>query len=162
MGLAQIRSNAFFIDIGGDDTYELGAKTPGLGEATWRADYLTPSRYYTYNSYVTSFGGFIDIGGNDEYVSFTDSTRTPHAVARNNARLQQPAPNDSTYGANNFGVGIVSQLGCLDRIQIAIGTIDRRHNNVYTHIEHCLPFFRAISRVAYVPYFDVAHIQNHT
>ena len=67
MGLAQIRSTAFLIDIGGDDEYMLGEGTPGLGEATYREDYRTPSQLTPYYYYAKSFGGFIDIGGNDIY-----------------------------------------------------------------------------------------------
>ncbi len=116
MGLAQIRSCAFLIDIGGDDEYRLGEGTPGLGEATFRADYDRPSQLTPYYFYAKSFGGFIDIGGDDKYLSFTDSTETPHPTVHKNTLWLQPARSDSTFGANNFGVGIDSETGTIPEL----------------------------------------------
>ena len=106
MGLAQIRSTAFLIDIGGNDRYYLGQGTPGLGEATWREGYGKPGKLTTYYSYANSFGGFIDIGGADRYFSFTDSTETAHPRAVDNTMWLMPARTDSLFGQNNYGVGI--------------------------------------------------------
>jgi hypothetical protein len=111
MGLAQIRSNAFLVDIGGDDVYYLGKGTPGLGEATFRADYLKPSRLTPYYTYAKSFGGFIDIGGVDQYYEFDDDSDIEHPVAANNKLWLQPSRSDSTFGADNFGVGIDCDRG---------------------------------------------------
>ena len=94
MGLAQIRSNAFLIDIGGDDKYYLGENTPGLGEATFREDF------------AKSFGGFIDIGGTDTYITFNKDKEYEHPKAKNNTIWFTPAKEDSTFGADNYGVGI--------------------------------------------------------
>jgi len=111
MGLAQIRSNAFLIDIGGADAYYLGKGTPGLGEATFREDYLTPSPLTPYYTYARSFGGFIDIGGTDQYFEFDSTGEWPHPQAVNNALWLKPARTDSTFGADNYGVGIDTDSG---------------------------------------------------
>lgn len=111
MGLAQIRSFAFLIDIGGNDKYMLKSGTAGLGEATYREDYRYPRDLAPYYYYNKSFGGFIDIGGKDEYLSFDEISKSPHPRARNNSLWSAPAPKDSTYGANNYGVGIDLEEG---------------------------------------------------
>lgn len=113
MGLAQIRSCAFLIDIGGDDSYMLGDGTPGLGEATWRKDYDMPSNLTPYYSYAKSFGGFIDIGGNDTYKAFNEKGESAHPRAKNNSLWFAPSKPDSTFGANNFGVGIDVETGTI-------------------------------------------------
>ncbi len=111
MGLAQIRSCAFLVDIGGDDAYYLGKGTPGLGEATFRQDYLNPSKLTPYYTYAKSFGGFIDIGGLDKYFEFDSTGEWVHPTATENATWLQPARTDSTFGADNFGVGIDVESG---------------------------------------------------
>ena len=113
MGLAQIRSNAFLIDIGGDDSYYLGENTAGLGEATFRSNFKKPSNLTPYFSYAKSFGGFIDIGGNDNYYSFKDKKESAHPIAKNNFMWLKPERTDTTFGANNFGVGIDIDSGTI-------------------------------------------------
>ncbi len=113
MGLAQIRSNAFLIDIGGDDKYYLGEGTPGLGEATYRKGYDKPGRLTSYYSYAKSFGGFIDISGNDEYFSFKDNQRSKHPRAKNDSMWFKPAKTDSLFGFDNYGVGIDIKEGTI-------------------------------------------------
>jgi len=116
MGLAQIRSNAFLIDIGGADKYYLGEGTPGLGEATYRTDYARPSKLTPYFTYAKSFGGFIDIGGVDAYYSFKEGEEKAHPRAKNNSLWLMPARTDSTFGADNFGVGIDIETGTIPEL----------------------------------------------
>ena len=111
MGLAQIRSNAFLIDVGGNDAYYLGQGTPGLGEATFLKGMDKPLQLLTYYYYSKSFGGFIDIGGDDRYVSFNDTTESEHPHAKNNSLWLQPSRADSLFGSDNFGVGIDVEKG---------------------------------------------------
>jgi len=113
MGLAQIRSNAFLIDIGGDDSYYLGENSAGLGEATFRSNFRKPSNLTPYFSYAKSFGGFIDIGGSDNYYSFKGKKESAHPTAKNNFIWLKPERTDSTFGANNFGVGIDTDSGTI-------------------------------------------------
>ncbi|MFQ5499808.1 MAG: hypothetical protein ACE5FH_09060 [Candidatus Zixiibacteriota bacterium] len=116
MGLAQIRSNAFLIDIGGDDSYQLGKGTAGLGEATYRTDYDHPSKLTPYYTYAKSFGGFIDIGGADRYVRFDSTGNTLWTTGGDNSIWLQPARSDSTFGADNFGVGIDVDSGTVPEL----------------------------------------------
>lgn len=116
IGLAQIRSNALFFDIGGNDEYMFAKDAVGLGAATWREDYEKPSKLYGYNSYAQSFGGFIDIGGEDFYYSFEGDKRSQHPLANDNSQWLQPAPNDSAFGFNNFGVGIDIESGTVPEL----------------------------------------------
>jgi len=118
IGLAQIRSNAFLIDIGGNDRYALGEGTPGLGEASYRESYSKPRKLTPYPYYCKSIGAFIDIGGTDEYYSFTDSTETQHIRASDNSIWFAPSKSDSTYGFNNFGIGIDIESGFIPEIEI--------------------------------------------
>lgn len=113
MGLAQIRSNAFLADIGGDDKYYLGEGTPGLGEASYRKGYDKPGRLTPYYSYAKSFGGFIDIGGHDEYYSFEDKEKSQHPRAKDNHIWFKPARTDSLFGFDNYGVGIDIEDGTI-------------------------------------------------
>jgi hypothetical protein len=117
MGLAQIRSNGFLIDIGGDDSYFLGKDTPGLGEATFRDDYLKPSKLTPYYTYCKSLGCLIDIGGADRYISFASGAETAHPRADNNRVWFAPARNDANYGAGNFGIGIDIESGIISEIE---------------------------------------------
>ena len=117
IGLAQIRSFAFLIDIGGDDTYMLGEGTAGLGEASYKEYYKKPSKLTPYYYYGKSFGGFIDIGGDDRYYRFDpksivhtkdlqESHLSPDQKINKLSLWLKPTKSDSAYGANNFGVGI--------------------------------------------------------
>ncbi len=129
MGLAQIRSNAFLIDIGGDDVYYLGKGTPGLGEATYMNGMQKPLELTPYYYYAKSFGGFIDIGGTDSYYEFDDSTASAdstdesgsitypaHSIAHDDSMWFQPARTDSTFGSNNYGVGIDIENGTIPEL----------------------------------------------
>ncbi|MEW5993870.1 MAG: hypothetical protein AB1744_05685 [Candidatus Zixiibacteriota bacterium] len=116
MGLAQIRSNAFLIDIGGDDEYLLGEGTAGLGEATFREGYEKPGKLTSYYYYGKSFGGFIDIAGHDQYLSFKDRDRSPHPTAKDNSMWFQPARSDSLFGYDNYGVGIDTDSGTVPEL----------------------------------------------
>jgi len=118
MGLAQIRSNAFLIDIGGDDKYMLGKDTPGLGEATPRDDYKRPGPLAPFYTYCNSLGCFIDIGGQDKYFTFDIQGQIlGHSRAADNKFWLAPARNDSTYGAGNFGVGRDCDSGTIPEIE---------------------------------------------
>lgn len=111
-GTAQIRSNALFIEIGGDDTYEFVPGGKGFGEATFREDYKTPSRLTPYYSYAKSFGLFFDIGGKDKYIAIdTAGAESPHALAKDNASWLQPSEDDLNFGADNLGLGVDQLLG---------------------------------------------------
>ncbi len=67
-GLAMVRSNAFFIDEGGDDLYVLDHGTRGFGDVDQRPNYDTPPRVYTYPYLLSQVGMFLDLGGRDRYL----------------------------------------------------------------------------------------------
>jgi hypothetical protein len=116
IGLAQIRSNAFLFDIGGNDIYRLGEGTAGLGEATYRKEYAVPFRLAPYRFYSKSIGCFIDIGGNDRYLSFNDTEDNKHPAASDNKFWFAPDKNDSTFGADNYGIGLDTESGIIPEI----------------------------------------------
>ncbi|MFT7486460.1 MAG: hypothetical protein ACI9F9_002315 [Candidatus Paceibacteria bacterium] len=66
-GLAQVRSNAFFIDEGGDDVYLLSEGTPGFGDVDTRETYTVPGRTADFPFRLTQVGVFLDLAGNDQY-----------------------------------------------------------------------------------------------
>ena len=117
IGCAEIRSNAFLIDIGGDDVYRLKSGALGLGAVDYHEYYLKPAKTVTYYSDSKSLGCFIDIGGADRYLTFTDSTESSHAEARDGRFWYNPARSDSTFGADNYGVGIDVDEGIIGEIE---------------------------------------------
>ncbi len=67
-GLAEVRSNALFLDEGGDDTYILGAGQRGLGDVDDRPGYTAIGRTATYPFHLTQVAIFLDLGGKDRYL----------------------------------------------------------------------------------------------
>ena len=67
-GLAMVRSNAFFIDEGGDDLYVLDRGQKGFGDVDQRENYDSPPRVYTYPYLLDQVGIFLDLGGADRYI----------------------------------------------------------------------------------------------
>jgi len=118
IGCAEVRSNAFLIDIGGNDKYNLREAALGLGAVDFRDIYTKPSKLHTYFYEAKSFGGFIDIGGSDDYLSFSDSATVIHKTAQNNTVWFTPLHADSTYGFDNYGVGIDTDEGIIPEIEI--------------------------------------------
>lgn len=117
IGCAEVRSNAFLIDIGGNDLYRVKKGALSLGAVDFRPYYDKPAKLHTYFTDAKSFGGFIDIGGHDAYISYTDSTEVEHPIAGNNKCWFKPEKADSAYGSNNFGVGIDIEEGVISEIE---------------------------------------------
>ena len=67
-GLAEVRSNAFFIDEGGDDIYVLDERTPGFGDVDDRESYTVPGPTHSFTFRIAQVGMFLDLGGNDRYL----------------------------------------------------------------------------------------------
>ncbi|MCX6647083.1 MAG: hypothetical protein NTY09_12125, partial [bacterium] len=122
-----IRSNAFFFELGGNDHYVVGSPQQMLGACDF-SDYSTPSAINPFAQYCNSFSLFMDTGGDDIYESWTreevPSTETadqstgtipqppqfidhyvPSEIYGNNMRWEFPIPGTETYGYNNFGIG---------------------------------------------------------
>jgi len=98
IGCAEVRSNAFFIDEGGDDTYQLGAGGLGLGGVDVRPEYTTMPRTTAYPFALAQVAVFLDLGGRDRYLRAPASPGAepqPDPQARDgaawNVRVADPA-----------------------------------------------------------------------
>lgn len=112
---AEIRSNAFFFDLGGgDDEYVAGAGSVSLGAVDFR-DYDTPHPLSPFYEYSNSIGLFIDDGGEDAYSEWTRpkeegefvegaDTMDPSERWVNNQWLEWFTEEDEHYGYNNYGI----------------------------------------------------------
>jgi len=115
MGCAEVRSNAFFLDEGGDDTYRLAPGGKGWGDVDERADYTTMPRTTVYPFALAQVAVFLDLGGTDRYLrAGAEPGSEPQADAqardgaRWNLRTRDPAalhgPNVSFAGDRDGGV----------------------------------------------------------
>jgi hypothetical protein len=112
IGVAEVRSNAFFLDEGGDDTYVLDAGALGFGDVDERDEYTTPKRTAAFGYHLAQVGVFLDLGGKDRYLRRPGDglEHQPDPDARDGAtwhvRRRDPAahhgPNVS-YGADVEG-----------------------------------------------------------
>jgi hypothetical protein len=100
-GLAEVRSNAFFIDEGGDDTYVLDAGADGFGDVDERKEYVDPAKTSTASLSLGQVGVFLDLGGKDTYLRGTE----PDAQARDGARWNVRARDVSAPGGFNVSFG---------------------------------------------------------
>ena len=83
MGVAEVRSNAFFIDEGGDDTYVVAPKGKFLGDIDKRKSYDTPGRTSDFPWRLPQAGVFLDLSGNDTYLAVSKGgPPAPHAEAK--------------------------------------------------------------------------------
>lgn len=116
---AEIRSNAIFIELGGDDTYKVNYSTVKLGASDFRKGYRIPNRYspYGYFRYSKSIALFLDLGGQDNYVLKATPEGKPLPF-KNNAIWFQPNPGDTTFGFGNYGVGWDKEAGEIPEINI--------------------------------------------
>ena len=109
MGVAEVRSNAFFFDLGGRDRYRMNAGTLRWGASDFRKDYRTPNPYspYMHHTYSLSLGLFVDAGGEDRYEEVLKNGEIRASQRAGNNRLWlQPDPASSEWGARNYGVGV--------------------------------------------------------
>lgn len=105
-GCAEIRSNAIFLEMGGDDIYGFTPGLLGFGAVDWQEDYGTMHLLSPYKTYAQSVGLFLDLGGTDQYVMEGDGDRSIIAPMSNNANWEIPAKTDPHYGFDNYGIGI--------------------------------------------------------
>jgi hypothetical protein len=108
-GVAEIRSNAFFLDEGGDDTYILDAGAKGFGDVDERKRYTEPRKTSTFMFELSQVGLFLDLGGKDTYLRTPkegESTPDPEAADGRqwNVRARDPA---AQHGFNvSFGADL--------------------------------------------------------
>lgn len=109
MGVAEVRSNAFFFDLGGNDQYRMGMETLKWGASDFREDYRTPNPYSPYMHYThsLSLGLFVDADGQDRYEEVSKNGEVREAPKQRDNRIWlQPAPGDPSWGYRNYGVGV--------------------------------------------------------
>ena len=117
-GLSQIRSFAFFFDMGGDDSYTFGKNQPGFGAATYQDNFAKPTDLMTYYYYAKSAGIFIDGSGADKYLCRDSGAMTISEKLKDHAVWFNPAKTDSTYGHNNFGIGLDADSGRIPELEV--------------------------------------------
>jgi hypothetical protein len=105
-GLAEVRSNAFFLDEGGDDLYVLDRGTLGFGAVDKRPNYDTPPRAFTYPYLLNQVGVFLDLGGKDRYVRRGKGRDTEADAEAGDGRTWNLAPR-----ANRAGQGVNVSVG---------------------------------------------------
>ncbi len=108
IGVAEIRSNAFFIDEGGDDVYIIGARQKGFGDVDHRDNYTKPTRTGASMFHLTQVGVFLDLGGNDKYQRRDLKTRTlsPDANARDGATWHLRTRDPKHPHGPNVSIGV--------------------------------------------------------
>jgi len=120
LGCADIRSNAFFFDLSGDDHYVAQQGGLVLGAVDFQ-DYDQPNPLSPFYEYCNSIGLFIDAGGADIYEEWVKETVEneedpeaepveidtflPSTIWGDNMRWENPAPDDERYGYDNYGIG---------------------------------------------------------
>ncbi len=107
-GVAEIRSNAFFIDLEGDDEYRADSSTLKFGAADYRKSYEIPNRYspFGHMRHSAEFGTFIDGGGTDHYLlRRKDGKLAECDPFRDNNLWLQPDSTSDRFGFANFGIG---------------------------------------------------------
>jgi len=117
-GLAQIRSFAFFFEMGGTDSYTYVKDQQGFGAASFRDIYARPSELRTYDYYTKSAGIFIDASGTDNYLIKEEAKIIPSEKMKDNTIWFTPGKLDSNYGHNNFGIGIDADGGKIPELEI--------------------------------------------
>ncbi len=117
IGVAEIRSNAFFIDLQGDDKYRMDSSTLKFGAADYRKSYKVPNSYspFGHMSHSLEFGIFIDVGGNDRYIlKGKDGKPVKNNTFRNNNIWFQPNRESEKQGYGNIGIGLDTENGQID------------------------------------------------
>ena len=113
-GLGEVRSNAFFLDEGGDDTYVLGARAKGLGDVDARKDYTEPRRTAPFPFHLPQVGVFLDLGGKDTYLRRDkEGAETPDPDARDGATWRVRARDPAARHAPNVSCGRDAEGGVL-------------------------------------------------
>lgn len=118
IGYALHRSQAFFIDDGGNDTYVLARDAHGSGEADQLDTYATPARTAAVAFHQTQIGLFLDCGGTDTYLRRQeDGTLVPDAQAGDDRTWHLRANDPAARGGFNVSIGKdlpAGRIGFLD------------------------------------------------
>ncbi len=119
-GVSQIRSQAFFFELGGDDEYVFGAFKNMFGAATpyQYAQQYSPLTAYFY--WLRSIGLFLDLGGQDQYRPMAGIAGG--TVFQNNSRWRTPMPDGKSTvpvpPAGSYGIGVDREGGTIRELQL--------------------------------------------
>ena len=110
LGVANGRSNAFAIDLAGDDRYELsgGGEAFGVAGTMDTIETFDPARPYFHDG--TSMGLFLDVGGTDLY----RRGEAADPIAADGFYNRQPPEGDPAQELNNYGVGLDVDQGTVE------------------------------------------------
>jgi hypothetical protein len=99
-GVAEVRSHAFFLDEGGDDTYVVERGRRNLGDVDERPTYSEPSRTATFAFHLGQIGVFLDLDGTDTYLERAGDAAPEAANAYGDDRTWQHRPRAGPGGFN--------------------------------------------------------------
>jgi len=113
-GLAEVRSQAFFLDEGGDDTYVLDEGAKGLGDRDERKEYAAPAPTHLYAFELPQIGLFLDLGGRDRYLRRAKTgDLAQDGVAGDGRRWNVRARDPASRAAFNASLGADLERGRL-------------------------------------------------
>ncbi len=114
LGVAQVRSNAFFIDEGGDDIYVTKKKGMFFGNVDKRG-FEGPSRTSDFMKRLGQVGVFLDLGGKDQYLGVRkDGTFGILDRIQNDRRWHYENSRRNAFGAPNAAIGVDTENATLD------------------------------------------------
>ncbi|MCG8641926.1 MAG: hypothetical protein MI862_19510, partial [Desulfobacterales bacterium] len=117
-GYSEIRSQAFFIDEFGEDTYIYGQLKDGFGRANTLDLYNKPDlrTIYFYKEHCSNLGMFLDAGGEDNYHYWNFSTSSDQLNEvkwfKNNTFWMNPDLIEANTG-KNYGIGMDVEGGTI-------------------------------------------------
>jgi hypothetical protein len=117
-GVAEVRSNAFFLDEGGDDIYLLSAGAKGYGDVDERESYEAPGPTHSYPFHLDQVAVFLDLGGRDRYLRRTKAgTIVPDPEAADGRTWHRRRRDPRKLSGPNVSIGrdqVRGRLGFLD------------------------------------------------
>ena len=117
IGVAMVRSNAFFLDEGGDDTYVMRGKQKGIGDVDERAYYKKPDRTTPMHFHLPQAALFLDLGGKDTYVRKDKDGKVVDLGEKDDATWKLRARDPASSAGFNVSIGRdqpAGRLGFLD------------------------------------------------
>lgn len=105
LGAAMLRSHAFFVDEGGDDTYEIEARGHGLGYADDQDNYVEPGPTTVFPYHLSQVGLFLDLGGSDTYLRRAGGATTPDRRAGDDRAWHVQKRETDTRSGPNVSIG---------------------------------------------------------
>jgi hypothetical protein len=118
IGVANVRSNAFFLDEGGDDRYVIDQGASGFGDADQMPSYTVPGRTAPFPFDLGQVAIFLDLGGHDTYLRRgPDGKTSPDPDAKDGKTWHLLARDPASRAGPNVRIGrdvASGRLGFLD------------------------------------------------